>query len=88
MRYIITLLIAAALSASAGCVNVKVPEGPYVNLGEDSTTGTATADRKTIDRKAYEKMKDVLENARGDRVITSDQYKELMKRAEQKFDAR
>jgi flagellar motility protein MotE (MotC chaperone) len=44
-------LLVAAAALVAGCVNVDVPEGPYVNLGSSSGSSKApsTADRGKVD---------------------------------------
>lgn len=47
-------ILMAAVALVAGCVNVDVPEGPYVNLGDSSgssssrTTTASSADRSTV----------------------------------------
>jgi flagellar motility protein MotE (MotC chaperone) len=44
-------LLVAAAALVAGCVNVDVPEGPYVNLGRSSESSKAPspADRGKVD---------------------------------------
>lgn len=89
MKNLIIVLLVAAMLVAPGCFNVEVPEGPYVNLnGDGSGAGGGTVDRKTVDRRAYDKIKDILDDAREDGVITSSQQKELMKRTEKELDAR
>jgi len=43
-------LLVAAMALVAGCVNVDVPEGPYVNLGgsPSRTTAPSSTDRSRV----------------------------------------
>ena len=77
-RWIALTMVAAVVAlAMTGCVNVKVPDGPYVNLSDDASSDHADHDEP--DLKDFE---DLLEKARKDGVITKSQYKELRHRLE------
>ena len=75
MKAWVLAIAAAALAAAllGGCVNVKVPDGPYVNLDSDKGGGGGGE---------LEKVLDVLEQAREDGIITKNQFNELRKRLE------
>lgn len=79
MKPLMTLVVAVVVLGGmiAGCVNVKVPEGPYVSLDDDGGSG----DDKKLDPKAFE---DFLKDARDDGVITKSQCKELCERLAKK----
>jgi len=78
MRQWIILVVAAAVLAGvlSGCVNVKTPDGPYVQWGEGSSAKTKA------DLKGFEKF---LKKAQDDGLITKNQYKELKKRLDKEF---
>ena len=80
MKQLMALIIAVVVLGGmiTGCLNVKVPEGPYVNLTDDPGSG----DAKNLDRKQFE---DLLEDAQEDGVITKSQYNELCKRLAKKY---
>ena len=74
-----TLAVAATVALAgmiAGCIDVKAPSGPYVNLGSGSS---AKADPDLKNMRAF------LDEAREDGIITKNQCKELKKRLEKKF---
>lgn len=79
MKRLMALIIAVVVLGGmiAGCVNVKVPEGPYVSLADDTGSGGGNK----FDVKVFE---DVLKDAQEDGVITKGQYEELCKRLAKK----
>ena len=69
------ILLVAALSAAAvsgGCVQVDVPDGPYVS---GATGGGA-------DRGRAGEIKEFLQEAREDGLVTDEQYRRLISRLE------
>ena len=80
VKHVIALIVAAVILVGviAGCFNVKVPEGPYVDLSE----GGSSASQKPPDVEQFEEF---LEDAMDDGVITKNQYKELRKRLDKKY---
>jgi len=75
-----TAAILAVTFAVSGCVNVKVPEGPYYVHNSD-----AGGDVRSH---TYHQMKEFLKDAREDGLITASQHKELGKRLEKKYGAK
>ncbi len=66
------MLFPAVLAlAAAGCVNVKVPEGPYVTVAEENAP---------VSDKTHEQMDAFLRQARDDGIISDLQYKKLKER--------
>jgi len=80
MRQWVLAVVAAMVLVGAlwGCVNVKVPEGPYVSLTDDKPA-------KTDKAKVRDDVLDVLEDARDDGIITDVQYERLKERVEKEF---
>ena len=72
-RLMIVMMVLACLIAAAGCVNVKVPEGPYLKVNQDSTSPSKTN---------VEFTQTFLRSAWEDGMITEAQYKELRRRLE------
>jgi len=80
-RWILAAMVALALVVGMwGCVQVKVPEGPYVNLGSDAKTTKTTKTEKQV--------RDFLKKARDDRIISDSQYEKLKDRLEQAYHRR
>jgi len=77
VKQLMALIIAVVVLGGmiTGCLNVKVPEGPYVNLTDDPGSG---ADRNSD-------LKEFLKEAQDDGVITKSQYNDLCKRLDKKY---
>jgi len=74
-QWIALMMVVAVLGITlTGCINVKPPAGPYVQLNDGPASD---ADHQTLDMKDVEKL---LEDAREDGVITKSQYEQLRKR--------
>jgi len=70
-RWIIGMAVSVCVLATIGCLNVKVPEGPYVKVNGGRPAPT---------KANVEFTDDFLKSARDDGVITEGIYKELRKR--------
>ena len=72
-RWMIVMVVAACLIAAAGCLNVDVPQGPYIKVND----GSGASGRTNV-----EFTRDFLESAREDGVISQGQYEQLRRRLE------
>lgn len=77
MKQLIALIAVVVVLGGmmTGCLNVKVPDGPYVNLSENAGSG---ADKNSD-------LKEFLKEAQDDGVITKSQYNQLCKRLDKKY---
>lgn len=73
---VLAILGAVLLSGIGGCINVDVPDGPFVDLGNGGGSTRAAAGSSVNDFRA------LLKRARSDGVITDNQYQRLTERVE------
>jgi len=72
IKWVIASVMVVCLVGAAGCVNVDVPEGPYVQVDESKN--------KTVSQSNKDFAKDFLKQAEEDGIITESQYQDLKKR--------